>query len=85
MQREFTREQVKKCVAKLKNSKAAGADELVNGIYEVRGRRYATMMVMLYSRIRKSEYAPKRWREGVLVNLFKKGDKADPIELPRDA
>ena len=38
-----------------------------------------TMMVtMLYNYIWKNEYAPKRWREGVAVNLFKKGDKADP-------
>ena len=36
------------------------------------------MMVMLYSWIWQNEYAPKRWREGVVVNLFKKGDKACP-------
>ena len=36
------------------------------------------MVVMLYSWIRKNEYAPTRWREGVVVNLFKKEDKADP-------
>ena len=38
------------------------------------------MIVLLYDWILKNEYAPKRWREGVLivVNLFKKGDKADP-------
>ena len=39
---------------------------------------FPPMMVMLYSWIRKNEYAPKRWREGVVVNLFKKGDTADP-------
>ena len=33
---------------------------------------------MLYNWIWKNEYAPKRWREGVVVNLFKAGDKADP-------
>ena len=37
-----------------------------------------TMMVMLYNWTWKNEYAPKRWREGVVVKLFKKGDKADP-------
>ena len=24
------------------------------------------------------EYAPRRWRKGVVVNIFKNGDKADP-------
>ena len=35
-------------------------------------------MVMLYNWIWKNEYAPRRWREGVVVNLFKNGDKVDP-------
>ena len=33
---------------------------------------------MLYNWIRENEYTPKRWREGVVVSLFKIGDKADP-------
>ena len=33
---------------------------------------------MRYIWMWKIEHAPKRWREGVAVNLFKKGDKADP-------
>ena len=37
-----------------------------------------TMMVMLYSWIWKTEYAPRKWREGVVVNLCNRGDEADP-------
>ena len=42
------------------------------------GEGMLTMMFMFYNWIRKNEYAPKRWREGVqaVMNLFKKGDKA---------
>ena len=36
-----------------------------------------TMIVTLYNGIWKNEYAPRR-REAVVVNLFKKGDKAGP-------
>ena len=37
------------------------------------------MMVILYFWIIwKNACAPKRWREGVVVNLLKKRDKADP-------
>ena len=46
--REFTRE-VKKCVAKLKNRKAAGADKIVNEFMEYGGEGMLTMMVMLYN------------------------------------
>ena len=35
------------------------------------------MVVMLYNWMWKNEYAPRRWREGVVVNFSKKGDKAD--------
>ena len=78
IQREFTREEVKKCVAKLKNRKAAGADHIVNEFKKHGGEGMLTVMVMLYNWIWKNGYAPRRWREGVVVNLFKKGDKADP-------
>ena len=36
-----------------------------------------TMMVVLHDWIWKNEYARKRWREGVVINSFKKGDEAD--------
>ena len=36
------------------------------------------MMVKLYNWILKSECPPKRWREGIVVNLLKKGDKGEP-------
>ena len=42
------------------------------------GEGMLTVMVMLYNWIKKNECAPRRRREGVVVNLFKKGDKADP-------
>ena len=42
------------------------------------GKGMLTMMAMLYNWIWKTEYAPRRWREGVVVTLFKKGDKYGP-------
>ena len=35
------------------------------------GEGMITMMAMLYNLIWKNEYAPRRRREGVVVNLFK--------------
>ena len=77
LQGEFTREEVKKCAANLKNRKAAGADQIVDGFMKYGGEGMLTTMVMLYNWILKNEYAPRRWREGLVVNLFKKGDQAD--------
>ncbi|CAN0253682.1 unnamed protein product [Ectocarpus fasciculatus] len=36
------------------------------------------LMVLTYNWVWKNEYAARRWREGVVVNLFKKGDNTDP-------
>ena len=83
--RELTREEAKKRVAKHKNRKAGGADRIVYYLMNLGGEGTLTMMIILSCHwIWQNEHAPKRWREGVVVNLFKKGDKADPIKLPRD-
>ena len=42
------------------------------------------ILIPPYNWIWQNEYAPKRWRKGVVGSLFKKGNKPDPGELPRD-
>ncbi|CAB1118438.1 unnamed protein product [Ectocarpus sp. CCAP 1310/34] len=42
------------------------------------GKGMIQLMVLLYNWVWKNEYTPSRWREGVVVNLFKKGDKTYP-------
>ena len=46
LQREFTRDEVKECVAKLKNRKAAGADGIVNEFLKYGGEGMITKMVL---------------------------------------
>ena len=36
------------------------------------------MLGKLYALIWKEECVPMKWREGLIVSLFKKGDKEDP-------
>ena len=50
-QRGFIREEVKKSVAKLKNRKAAGADEIVKEFLKYGGEGMLTMIVMSYNGI----------------------------------
>ena len=80
MQRQFTSDEVKECVAKLKNRKAAGADEIVNEFVKYGGGEGMTtthdgyaILLGMGKRVHNQEAE----RRGV-VNLFKKGDKADP-------
>ena len=77
LQREFTTDQVKYCVAKPKNRKTTEADGIGNEFLKDEGKRMVTILILPYNWILKNEYTAKRWREGVVVNLYKKGDKAD--------
>ena len=63
--REITSDGVKKeCVAKLKNRKAAEADEIVNEFLKYGGEGMITMMIMLYNWIWENEYTPlQKWRQ----------------------
>ena len=65
LQREFTRGEVKKCVAKLDNKKAARVDQIVNEFMKYGGEGTLSMIVMLYNRIWEKESAliNRRWRE----------------------
>ena len=57
LQREFTRDEVEECVAKLKNRKAAGA--IANEFLKYRGEGMITMMVMLYNWIWETSTQPR--------------------------
>lgn len=54
------------------------ADGIVNELVKFGGEGMIQMMVLLFNWVWENEYAPSRWRKGVVVNLFKKGDKTDP-------
>ena len=36
------------------------------------------LLEQLFSVVWRAELVPRQWREGLIVNLFKKGDKEDP-------
>ena len=42
------------------------------------GTEMAYLLERLFSVIWAEEFVPKKWREGLIVNLFKKGDREDP-------
>lgn len=65
-------------VAEPENRKPTGAGQIANQFRKYGGEEMYTSMVMLYSWIWENEFTPQSWREGVLVNLCKQGEKADP-------
>ena len=71
-ERYVTREEVNKCVAKLKKRKAAGADLIVNGFMKNGEEGTFNIMVILYSWMWKNEYVPRRGRGGEVLTYSRK-------------
>ena len=68
-------EEIEKCICKLKNNKTGGSDGLVGELLKYGGVGIMNLLHQLFEVVRHEETVPKQWREGLIVNLFKKGDK----------
>ena len=67
-----------KCIRILKNNKTGGSDGLVSELLKYGSSGMVYLLEHLFSVIWREETVPKQWREGLIVNLFKKGDREDP-------
>ena len=61
-----------------KNNKSAGSDGIVDELIKYGGNTMYEMLLTLFNLDRNNEYVPTYWREGLIVSLFKKGDREDP-------
>ena len=78
LDRQIDREEIAQCVKKLKNNKTGGCDGIVGELLKYGGSGMVCLLEQLFSVIWREELVPRQWREGLIVNLFKKGDKEDP-------
>ena len=70
--------EIVKCIRKLKNNKTGGSDGLVGELLKYGGSGMVCLLEQLFSVVWHKETVPGQWREGLIVNLFKKGDREDP-------
>ena len=68
----------KLCEDELKNNTTGGSDGLVGELLKYGGVGMVNMVHQLFEVVWHEETVPKQWREGLIVNLFKKEDKKDP-------
>ena len=78
LDREIDSAEISRCLRKLKNNKTGGSDGLVGELLKYGGSGMVDLLQQLFSVIWHEEMVPPQWREGLIVNLFKKGDKEDP-------
>ena len=78
LDREIEREEIAVYVWKLTNNKTVGSDGLVGELLKYGGSGMMDLLQQLFAVVWREEYVPSQWREGLIVNLFMKGDKEDP-------
>ena len=78
LDRQIDREEIAQCVKKQKNNKTGGCDGIVGELLKCGSSGMVCLLEQLFSVIWREELVPRQWREGLIVNLFKKGDKEDP-------
>ena len=72
LDREIDSAEISRCLRKLKNNKTGGSDGLVGELLKYGGSGMVDLLQQLFSVIWREEIVPPQWREGLIVNLFKK-------------
>ena len=70
--------EVSHAVKAIRNNKSAGSDGIVSELIKYGGKPLCEMLLAVLNLVWDNEYAPSYWREGLIVSLFKKGDREDP-------
>ena len=74
----FTTEEVTKLIAKLKNNKSPGTDQILNEFLKKSPRQITTMLTKLFNVILASGIVPEQWSTGVIKPIYKSsGDDTD--------
>jgi sorting nexin-29 len=73
--KEPSQEELEKAIGKLKVNKAPGEDDIIVELFKNAGQELKKRLHMLICNIWREEKMPDVWRVGLIVALFKKGDK----------
>ena len=66
-------------IKNLKNSKTGGSDGIVGELPKYGESGMVDLLDQLFSVIWQEDIVPRQWREGLIVNIFKKGNKEDHV------
>lgn len=73
----ISREEIDNAIKKLKNGKSPGHDKITAEMIKNMGTVGKLILHQIYNRVWKEEKVPTDWTIGVIVPIFKKGDKKD--------
>ena len=74
----FTSDELKKAINKLKNNKAAGPDRIPSEILKASPEIILNLILKIMNKIKSQKYYPTKWATGITSLLLKDGDDEDP-------
>ena len=77
MDYEISIEEIQKAVKQLKNNKAVGIDQVKNEMIKASVPVIIKALKNIFNAILTKQYYPSEWKKGIIINLFKTGDKTN--------
>ena len=74
---EFSEDDIRKGISKLNNNKSAGLDGVIAEVFKSSENIITPFLTTLFNKIFISGNYPKKWGEGCIIPLYKKGDIDD--------
>jgi hypothetical protein len=71
--------EVRGVVARLKKGKATGVDGIITELFKYGGERMMFCVWALLQKVWRDEEIPEEWSRGIVVPIFKKGDRRNPF------
>ncbi len=74
----FSVQEIDAAIKHLKNGKAAGDDNIRSEFLSCAKENIKVVIANLFNKLYESSYFPELWSTGVIVPIYKKGNKSDP-------
>ena len=78
LDRAITVEEVEKSIKHLKKGKSPGEDYILSEFIDYGKEHFKQILADLLNKLYVNGYFPEKWSTGVIVPIYKKGDKSDP-------
>ncbi|VDI41447.1 Hypothetical predicted protein [Mytilus galloprovincialis] len=79
LDRVITKDEILKCISKLKRGKGHGIDGILNEMLLEYKDVLIPFLEEMFNRVLSSGYFPTTWTVAILVPVFEKGDPSDPV------